>query len=116
MRLPTDGTTMRGMYVDSAPRISWLVATTRLYADDPAVRRRDAFALALTACARSPAGTSISFAADSITVLVVASWAYCEARPLEASSVSFGVPFVGCIVISMTDEEEYDGTGTRAAK
>lgn len=49
MRLPTDGTTMRGMYVDSAPRISWLVATTRLYADDPAVRRRDAFALALTA-------------------------------------------------------------------
>ena len=49
MRLPTDGTAMRGMHTDSAPRISWLVATTRLYADDPAVHRRDVFAGALGA-------------------------------------------------------------------
>ena len=49
MRLPSDGTPLQGMHVDSARRVSWLVATARLYSEHAHLRQRRAFAEALSA-------------------------------------------------------------------
>ncbi|GAB3851176.1 hypothetical protein GCM10028801_00220 [Nocardioides maradonensis] len=49
MRLPTDGTLVPGLRIDSGARLSWLLATSRVYSEAPGPRRRTEFAAALTA-------------------------------------------------------------------